>query len=79
MNKEFKAANTFILSMLKILSDILVYIFSFPHMMSLYSPSFIYTFPLKYIYLLIISYKYEENILVCGSVSTYKTEWIPEI
>lgn len=79
MNKEFKAANAFIFSMLKILSDILVFIFSFPHMMSFYSPSFIYTFPLKYIYLLIISYKYEENILVCGSVSTYKTEWIPEI
>lgn len=79
MNKEFKAANTFILSMLKILSDILVFIFSFPHLMSFYSPSFIYTFPLKYIYLLIISYKYEEDILVSGSVSTYKAEWIPEI
>lgn len=79
MNKEFKAANTFILSMLKILSDILVFIFSFPHLMSFYSPLFIYTFPLKYIYLLIISYKYEEDILVSGSVSTYKTEWIPEI
>lgn len=79
MNKGFKAANIFILSMLKILSDILVSIFSFPNLMSFYSPSFIYTFPLKFIYLLIISYKYEEDILVSGSVPTYKTEWIPEI
>lgn len=65
--------------MLKMLSDVLVSIFSFPNLMSFYSPSCIYTFPLKFIYLLIISYKYEEDILVSRSVPKYKTEWIPEI